>query len=135
MSKLVRTNAQRGFSIIEILIVMAIVAGIVGAIIVMVQSGAADTKLSTAKAQIGQVEAKLEAWSYRNGGGFPASSQGLEALIPSGGLSNKEKNMYNDPWGQPLNYVYPGVKNPRKFDLFSSGPDLTPNTPDDIGNW
>ena len=35
----------------------------------------------------------------------------------------------------PYNYVVPGKHNPTGYDLYSSGPDRTPGTDDDIGNW
>lgn len=37
-----------------------------------------------------------------------------------------------DPWGQPYVYRFPGIRNPKGYDLFSSGPDRTPGTSDDI---
>ena len=40
-----------------------------------------------------------------------------------------------DPWGEPYQYRFPGVKNKGSFDLFSKGPDKLEGTEDDIGNW
>jgi general secretion pathway protein G len=40
-----------------------------------------------------------------------------------------------DPWGQPYEYRFPGVKNPGGYDVYSKGVDHTADTADDIGNW
>ncbi len=45
------------------------------------------------------------------------------------------KQFPTDPWGHPYHYVYPGVKNPQDYDLFSFGTDGIEGTSDDIGNW
>ena len=40
-----------------------------------------------------------------------------------------------DPWGEQLQYVYPGTRNKGSYDLWSKGPDKQSGTGDDIGNW
>jgi general secretion pathway protein G len=40
-----------------------------------------------------------------------------------------------DPWRQPYQYRFPGVKNKTGYDLWSKGPDEQDGTADDIGNW
>ena len=70
----------------------------------------------------------------------PTTEQGLKALVtkPEGvrNWSQKaEARDLEDPWGKEFIYVYPGIHNPKSFDIFSCGPDKLPNTTDDIGNW
>jgi len=40
-----------------------------------------------------------------------------------------------DPWGQPFQYLSPGLHNPEGYDFWSNGADGLTGTPDDIGNW
>ena len=75
----------------------------------------------------------------------PTTQQGLAALVAKptvepippkwikfDGIGEK---IERDPWGMDYHYEYPGKHNQRGFDIFSSGPDRTPGTEDDIGNW
>ena len=76
---------------------------------------------------------------------YPSTAEGLAALVnpPSSKadrwhgpyLKDNTKVPILDPWGEPYQYRYPGVKNPRSYDLWSKGPDKTDGTADDIGNW
>ena len=78
-------------------------------------------------------------------GDYPSTNEGLAVLLtPPGNAGDKWHGPYIDavggklpvdPWGQPYEYRYPGVKNPGGYDLFSKGPDKTADTADDIGNW
>lgn len=43
--------------------------------------------------------------------------------------------LLNDAWDHPYEYVYPGVRNPTGYDLWSRGPDGISDTLDDISNW
>lgn len=44
-------------------------------------------------------------------------------------------NLLNDPWGKPYRIRVPGLHNPERYDLWSSGPDGVDETADDLGNW
>jgi general secretion pathway protein G len=78
---------------------------------------------------------QLEAFRKTNGS-FPSTREGLQALIgqpmgsPYPGWPLNEVGP--DPWGAPYIYVFPGVKHPDGYDLFSAGPDREPNTVDDV---
>ena len=61
----------------------------------------------------------------------PTTDVGLRALVEKG----VEQKIELDPWGMEYQYVYPGVHNPKSFDIFSCGPDRVAGTADDIGNW
>ncbi len=72
-------------------------------------------------------------------GRFPTSDEGLNALMQQppglegwGGPYLKKQPI--DPWNNPYNYTYPGVRNPASYDLSSNGPDGRPGTDDDITN-
>jgi general secretion pathway protein G len=59
-------------------------------------------------------------------GYYPSTDQGLNALVPK--LMEK---VPKDAWGTPYVYRYPGKRYPAAYDLFSAGPDRTPDTADD----
>lgn len=78
-------------------------------------------------------------------GDYPSTAEGLSALIVAPeGKADRWRGPYVDvtgskmpldPWEEPYQYRYPGVKNKGGFDLWSKGPDKAEGTEDDIGNW
>ena len=46
-----------------------------------------------------------------------------------------EESELIDPWCQPYQFRNPGKHNPNGYDIFSKGPDMKEDTPDDVGNW
>ena len=81
---------------------------------------------------------------FHDHGHYPTTSEGLDALLyPMDDVDpSKGKWPYIDrsavkfdPWGNPYQYKCPGQRNPTGYDLWSHGPDMKPNTADDIGNW
>lgn len=80
---------------------------------------------------------------YQGANGFyPTTEQGLSALITKPETQPKPRSWRKlldkpilDPWQQEYFYEQPGRHNPTSYDLFSAGPDRTPHTADDIGNW
>jgi general secretion pathway protein G len=75
-------------------------------------------------------------------GFYPTTEQGLKALITKPESEPKPRSWRQlldkpilDPWQQDYFYEQPGRHNPKDYDLFSAGPDRTPHTADDIGNW
>jgi general secretion pathway protein G len=79
---------------------------------------------------------------YRDTGAYPATAQGLQALVARPSDCPKWDGPYldgakipDDPWGHPYIYRCPGARIPAGFDLFSAGPDGKEGTDDDVGNW
>jgi len=133
-------------TLIEIVAVLAIIAVIMTLIAPRIFDNLKRGNISAAKAQISKIETALERFQF-DCGFFPGSPEpGLNALFETPSVGRqcddymsagylKKRSEIEDPWKNPLNYVYPGQKNPDTFDLFSSGPDGQPGTDDDIGNW
>lgn len=134
-------NSKAGFSLVEMLIVIALIA-IVGSLLI----GRIGNLFGGAQQDVAKqfVDNALKAplLKYRiDMGSYPTPGEGgLDALLKvPGGNSQKWKGPYieklpEDPWGRSYQYLYPGVRNSDGYDLWSLGPD--PNSEaDDIGNW
>ena len=128
-----------GFTLLEIMLVVCIIS-ILLAFGVSKMGGSLD-KAKEVAAAAGIQRLKTCLISYEMATKSPPSTeQGLKALVtkPEGVRNwsqNAEASDLEDPWGKEFIYVYPGVHNPKSYDLFSCGPDKLPNTGDDIGNW
>lgn len=132
-----------GFSLIEILIVIALIA-----VLATVTIGNLDTVFGGQQENVADIfvnqTAKIGLTPYKlDMGNYPTTEQGLQALIrPPAGKEANWKGPYleeipPDPWKNPYQYRYPGSKNingARGYDIWSHGPDGTESA-DDIGNW
>ncbi len=138
-----RRSLRRGFTLLEIMIALAILALLVG-LSVSNFSGIFDqASISTAKLFVNE-SIKLPLTSYRiQMGDYPSTAEGLQALVtaPANKASQwhgpylQDNRLPVDPWKEPYVYRYPGTKNKNGYDVFSKGPDKTEGTADDIGNW
>jgi general secretion pathway protein G len=137
-----RTPRQGGFTLMELLVVLAIL-GLLMSLVgprVLNQLGGAKTK--TAAIQIKDLEQSLEMYKL-DVGHFPSTNEGLEALVkqPSGaagwnGPYLKSEKVPQDPWKRDYHYKYPGEHG--ELDIFTYGQNGTPGgegEDQDIGNW
>jgi general secretion pathway protein G len=122
-----RPLAQRGMTLIEILVVLVligIVLGIVGGNFI---GRGEKAKADAAKIEIGQIGQALDLYKLETGK-YPSSSEGLQALVsaPSGaanwnGPYWKKSTIPKDPWGNEYRYTSPGQKG--AYDIVSLGAD------------
>lgn len=143
-AKLKSARAARGFTLIEIMVVVVIL-GILAAIIVPRISNEPDRARGVkAQQDIRQIESALQLYKLDNFY-YPSTQQGLEALVskPSGEPEARNwkaggylARLPKDPWGRAYQYLQPGSKG--EYDLYSLGADGRPGgdgTDADIGNW
>jgi general secretion pathway protein G len=121
-------NVQRGFTLLEIMIVLAIMGLIVTAVSIQVFKQLKKARISTAKIEVKKI---ADATARAMAGGGTGCPKGIDDLIAQGELS---KNDTKDPWGTPFIYKCPGTDNPDGADVLSAGPDKQPGTEDDIKN-
>ena len=140
-----RTSTQRGFTLIEIMVVVVII-GVLGAIVVpQFMSRPDQAKVTAAHTDIQAISTALEMYRLDTFN-YPSTQQGLEALVtrPSGTPLAKNwnpqgylKSLPVDPWGTPYQYLNPGTHS-AGYDLFSFGADGVQGGEGfatDIGNW
>jgi general secretion pathway protein G len=122
-----RREGQRGFTLIEMLVVITIIGMIMGLIGPRVLNYMSESKVKTARIQLQSFGNSLDLF-YLDAGRYPSTSEGLAALVrPTGGVSGwagpylKGGAVPNDPWNNPYVYRSPGQRGP--YDIISYGAD------------
>jgi general secretion pathway protein G len=125
------TTGRRGFTLIEILVVITVIAILAALVTPMVFGNVADAKQSAARSQIEIFGLALDSYRLDNDY-YPSTAQGLAALrqLPSGEPAARnwrgpylKKDVPVDPWGRAYLYTSPGVVNPTSYDLVTLGRD------------
>ena len=135
---------QRGFTLIEIMVVVIIIGLLAAVIVPSVINKVDEARVSKAKADIQSLETALTMYRLDNSK-YPTTDQGLQALtvqptdpsIRHWRVGGYLQRVSKDPWGADYQYVFPGTHG-KEYDLYTLGADSQPGGEGanaDIGNW
>ena len=140
-----RQQTQKGFTLIEIMIVIVIIGVLATLVIPNVMSRPDEARVVSARHDVATLVQALKLYKLDNGR-YPTTEQGLNALVKKptaepvprnwklGGYLDK---LPQDPWGSPYQYNNPGTHN-NEIDVFSFGADGKlggTGNDEEIGNW
>ncbi|MGA9198224.1 MAG: type II secretion system major pseudopilin GspG [Pseudolabrys sp.] len=122
-----RNNGERGFTLVEILVVITIIALIMSLVGPRVLNYLTESKVKAAKIQMQSFSSALDLL-YLDTGRYPSSAEGLTVLVkPTSAMAGwngpylKGGNVPNDPWGKP--YLYRSPTERAKYEIMSYGAD------------
>lgn len=137
-----RRKTEAGFTLVELLVVMAILALLASLIAPRVLDYLAASRTKTAKLQIENIGTSLQLFKLDTGR-YPKTHEGLDALVTKNDAFENWSGPYlkggrvpEDPWGNAYRFTYPGRH--VEFDIFSFGADNQQGGTDenqDVTNW
>jgi general secretion pathway protein G len=119
---------QAGFTLLEIMIVLAIIAMIAGGVGVTLFNRFKKAQISTTKIRVKAVREAVTQYMIET----PSCPKSMEELF-SGKYIDKDK--MKDPWGSNITMKCPGTNDTEGADVASPGPDKQEGTADDIKSW
>jgi general secretion pathway protein G len=135
-------RAQRGFTLIELMVVLAIIGVLAALVVPNVLGRADDARVTAARTDVNNLMQALKLYRLDNQQ-YPTAEQGLAALVIKPSTNPVPANwkpyidkLPNDPWGRPYQYLNPGLKG--EVDVLSLGADGQAGGEGknaDIGSW
>ena len=122
-------NANKGFTLIEVMIVIVILGVLAALIVPNVIGRAHDARVAAAKQDVATISQALAMYRLDNAR-LPSAEQGLKALVEKPTIAPLPNNwrtggyiarLPNDPWSNPYQYANPGLRG--EIDVFSFGAD------------
>ena len=125
----IRHRAAAGFTLLEMVIVLGIIAVLLGGSITLITGIPDGTRTQRVDADFIAIGNALKTYKI-NAGSYPTTAQGLKALVEKPGGSPQPtrwtqvmKKLPTDPWGNEYGYLFPGRKDPSEFEIISKGKD------------
>ncbi len=144
MRRVMKVGGRRGFTLLEILVVIAIIALLAAFVVpslVNVQSSAERDITQQMVAQGGTLDNMINLFRM-NCGQYPKELKELVEKPEDEAVASKWRGPYiqsadklKDAWGNDLKYKCPGEFNSETYDLWSVGPDGQDGNEDDVSNW
>ena len=129
-----------GFTLLEMVIVLGIIAVLVGGSIALIGGVGEGAKIQRVRTDFQTIGSALNTYKL-NGGSYPTTAQGLMALVEKPKSTpiprdwvRVSKKVPTDPWQNPYIYKFPGSKEPAEIELISKGPDGIEKTSDDLSS-
>jgi len=144
MNRRINLQKQSGFSLLEILVAMAIMAILGGIMVTQFMGQTERANLERLKGDLAVIESAIIQYHSDNFM-LPTTEQGLDALVSKPSVGPVPKNymrrgylpkLGNDPWDNPYQYAYPGEFG--EYDVYSLGADGEEGgegLASDVGNW
>lgn len=126
-----KSDARRGFTLIELVVVITVIAILATLLAPSLFRNVSDARVAAAKANLSTLTLALESYAVA-GGRYPTTAQGLDALVarPTSAPAPVDwRGPYvrglipMDPWGRRFVYRCPGTQNPESYDLLTLGRD------------
>lgn len=143
MKSTYRKRNRLGFSLVELMIVLAILVLLAGLVLPRLLGSQDKADRQATQTQLSSLEQALDMYKI-DARTYPNTEEGLKALLKAPEDETRGKNwagpymdeLPSDPWGNEYNYEYPPTEGSKDIpNIWSNGPDGESGTEDDIKNW